>query len=150
MNDELDYDLYYRVVQLLIDTMWRDSEDLEIGRDISDIPAVKIIFDGYGDLESEDENGQYVYEEGGNKNMESYALFIHRDSAQPDFVFPEHELSPWCLIHRPAEEVCIHIWYDVENDDWSINSLDETMEHSMTDEEVIDILRSLESQWFTK
>ena len=150
MNDELDYDLYYRVVQLLIDTMWRDSEDLEIGRDISDIPAVKIIFDGYGDLEDEDENGEYRYTEGGNKNMESYALFIHKDSAQPDFVFPEHELSPWCLIHRPAEEVCIHIWYDVENDDWSINSLDETMEHSMTDEEVIEILRSLESQWFAQ
>jgi len=150
MNEELDYDLYYRVVQLLIDTMWRDQEDLEIGRDISDIPAVKIIFDGYGDLEDEDENGEYRYTEGGNKNMESYALFIHKDSAQPDFVFPEHELSPWCLIHRPAEEVCIHIWYDVENDDWSINSLDETMEHSMTDEEVIEILKSLESQWFAQ
>ncbi len=150
MNDELDYDAYYRVVQLLIDTMWRDEEDLEIGRDISDIPAVKIIFDGYGDLESEDENGEYVYEEGGNKNMESYALFIHKDSALPDFVFPEHELSPWCLIHRPAEEVCIHIWYDVENDEWSINSLDETMEHEMTDEEVIEILKSLESQWFAQ
>ncbi len=148
MNDELDYDLYYLVIQLLIDTMWRDQEDLEIGRDISDIPAVKIIFDGYGDLEDEDENGEYRYTEGGNKNMESYALFIHKDSAQPDFVFPEHELSPWCLIHRPAEEVCIHIWYDVENDDWSINSLDETMEHSMTDEEVIEILKSLEEQWF--
>jgi hypothetical protein len=150
MNDELDYDLYYRVVQLLIDTMWRDEEDLEIGRDISDIPAVKIIFDGYGDLEDEDENGEYRYTEGGNKNMESYALFIHKDSATPDFVFPEHELSPWCLIHRPAEEVCIHIWYDVENDEWSINSLDETMEHSMTDEEVIEILKSLESQWFAQ
>ncbi len=150
MNDELDYDLYYRVVQLLIDTMWRDQEDLEIGRDISDIPAVKIIFDGYGDLEDEDENGEYRYTEGGNKNMESYALFIHKDSAKPDFVFPEHELSPWCLIHRPAEEVCIHIWYDVENDDWSINSLDETMEHELTDEEVIEILKSLESQWFAQ
>ena len=150
MDKELDYDLYYRVIQLLIDTMWRDSEDLEIGRDISDIPAVKIIFDGYGDLEDEDENGEYRYTEGGNKNMESYALFIHRDSAQPDFVFPEHELSPWCLIHRPAEEVCIHIWYDVEHDEWSINSLDETMEHEMTDEEVIEILKSLESQWFAQ
>jgi hypothetical protein len=148
MNDELDYDLYYLVIQLLIDTMWRDQEDLEIGRDISDIPAVKIIFDGYGDLEDEDENGEYRYTEGGNKNMESYALFIHKDSAQPDFVFPEHELSPWCLIHRPAEEVCIHIWYDVENDEWSINSLDETMEHEMTDAEVIEILKSLEEQWF--
>jgi hypothetical protein len=82
--------------------------------------------------------------------MESYALFIHKDSAQPDFVFPEHELSPWCLIHRPAEEVCIHIWYDVEHDEWSINSLDETMEHEMTDEEVIEILKSLESQWFAQ
>jgi hypothetical protein len=42
----------------------------------------------------------------------------------------------------------VHLWYDVENDDWSINSLDETMEHKMTDEEVIEILKSLEEQWF--
>ena len=30
--------------------------------------------------------------------------------------FPEHEQTPWALIHRPKEEVCIWVWYN-ENDD---------------------------------
>ena len=147
---EINYDRYYEIIQLLIDVMWRDETDLVVGENISDIPAVKIIFDGYGDLEDEDENGEYRYTEGGNKNMESYALFIHKDSDKDDFEFPEHDMSPWCLIHRPEEEVCIHIWYDVENDDWTINSLDETSEHSMTDEEVIRILEAIHSKWFNQ
>lgn len=148
MSDDIDYDLYYEVIQLLLDVMWRNEDDLTIGEDISDIPAVKIIFDGYGDLESEDENGEYIYEEGGNRNMESYAIFIHRGSGDPDFVFPEHTQTPWALVHRPQEEVCIYAWYDVENSDWMINSLDETSDHAMTDEEVIEVLRKIKEHWF--
>lgn len=138
---EINYDRYNEIIQHLLDGMWRDPDDLEIGRDISDIPEVKIIFDGYGYDEENDI-------EGGNKNMESYAIFIHKDTAQPDFIFPEHDLTPWALIHRPKEEVCIYAWYDVVNDDWSINSLDETSEHSMTDEEVMVILETLYENYF--
>jgi hypothetical protein len=52
-------------------------------------------------LEDEDENGEYRYIEGGNKNLESYAIFIHKDSGQENFEFPEHDMTPWGLIHRP-------------------------------------------------
>ena len=147
----MDYD-YSRYEEILIEMLkasWRDPDDLEIGRDISDLPEVKIIFDGYGDLETEDEEGNYVYEEGGNKNMESYAIFIHKKSAEEGFEFPEHEMTPWALIHRPKEEVCIYAWYDVENDDWTINSLYETSEHDMTDEEVMEILEILDERYFS-
>ena len=147
MSEEIDYDRYNEIIQKLLDVMWRDSDDLEIGRDISDIPEVKIIFDGYGDLEIENEDG-YEYKEGGNTNMESYAIFIHKDSGEPYFEFPEHELTPWALIHRPKEEVCIYAWYDVENDDWSINSLDETSDHKMTDKQVMKILETLDKRYF--
>ena len=41
--------------------MWRDEENLEIGVDISDIPAVKIIFDCYGDSETEEEGCEGVF-----------------------------------------------------------------------------------------
>ena len=149
MIEEIDYERYHVIIQKLLDVMWRDPDELEIGEDISDIPEVKIIFDGYGDLETEDENGDYVYEERGNKNMESYAIFIHKDSGQEDFQFPEHDQTPWALIHRPDEEVCIYAWYDVENNDWMINSLDETSEHKMTDEEVIAILEILDKRYFS-
>ena len=123
--------------------------DFEIGEDVSDQSEVKIIFDGYGDLEDEDENGEYRYTEGGNKNMESYAIFIHKDSAQEDFVFPEHELTPWCLIHRPKEEVCIYAWYDVENDNWDILPLEERVEDTdLTVEQVMGILETLNERYF--
>jgi hypothetical protein len=148
MNDEFDYDLYHEVIQCLLDVAWIDRDDLVIGDDISDIPAVKVMFDGYGDLEDTDENGEYRYTEGGNKNMESYCVFIHRDSGTEDFQFPPHELSPWCLIHRPAEEVCIYAWYDVEHDEWSINTLDETMDTELLDGEVLEILRTIKQRWF--
>ena len=147
MSDEYDYARYHTIIENLLDSMWRDPDDLEIGRDISDIPAVKIIFDGHGDLE-EEINGEYIYTERGNKNMESYAIFIHKNSGKKDFVFPEHELTPWALIHRPKEEVCIYAWYDVEADDWSINSLEETSEHKMTDKQVMKILETLQKRWF--
>ena len=146
---DIDYAKYDEMLQRHLDEMWRDEEALEIGENISNIPEIKIIFDGYGDLETEDEEGNYVYEEGGNKNMESYAIFIHKDSAKEGFEFPEHDLTPWALIHRPKEEVCIYAWYDVENDDWTINSLYETSEHDMTDEEVMEILEILDERYFS-
>jgi hypothetical protein len=113
--DDYDYNEYEKVILGMLESMWREPEYLEIGENISYLPEVKIIFDGYGDLDGEDE-----YIEGGDKNMESYAIFIHKDSGQEDFEFPEHEMTPWCLIHRPAEEVCIYAWYDVENDEVDI------------------------------
>lgn len=148
MAKEIDYERYHEILQKFLEVMWRDKDDLEIGLDISDIPEVKIIFDGHGDLETEDENGEYEYIERGNTNMESYAIFIHKDSGKKDFIFPEHETTPWGLIHRPQEEVCIYAWYDVENDDWSINSLGETSEHKMTDNKVMKILETLDERYF--
>ena len=145
---DIDYAKYDEMLQRHLDEMWRDEEALEIGENISNISEIKIIFDGYGDLETEDEEGNYVYEEGGNKNMESYAIFIHKKSAEEGFEFPEHEMTPWALIHRPDEEVCIYAWYDVKNDDWTINSLYETSDHKMTDEEVMEILEILNKRYF--
>ena len=144
---DYDYKKYNQVIMALLEGAWRDPDDLEIGRDISDIPEVKIIFDGYGDLE-EEIDGEYKYTEGGNTNMESYAIFIHKDTAKPDFVFPEHDTAWNMIIHRPKEEVCIYAWYDVENDEWSINGLEETSDHEMTDEEVMAILDHLYEYYF--
>ena len=149
MTDDYDYDKYSECIQNLLGAMWRNEDDLEIGEDISDVPEVKIIFDGHGDLEVNDEDGNYLETiERGNKNMESYAVFIHKDAKQDDFTFPEHETAWHWLVHRPKEEVCIYAWYDVENDEWSINSLDETSDHTMTNKEVMDILEHLNKKYF--
>lgn len=148
---EYDYERYQLILLELLKSSWRDPDDLEIGRDISDVPEVKIIFDGYGDLEDTDENGEYQYTEGGNTNMESYAIFIHREAINPEFMFPEHELTPWALIHRPKEEVCIYAWYDVEADEWTINQLEDHLndgEDCLTVEEVMAVLEHLYEYYF--
>ena len=80
--------------------------------------------------------------------MESYAIFIHKDSAQEGFEFPEHDTAWNMIIHRPKEEVCIYAWYDVENDEWEINGLYETSDHEMTDEEVMNILTTIDERRF--
>ena len=149
LNYEVDYQRYNEIIQKLLDGMWRDETDLTVGENISDIPEVKIIFDGYADLEYYNDDGDYRYVEAGDTNMESYAIFIHKDSAKEGFVFPEHEMTPWGLIHRPEEEVCIYAWYNVEDDDWQINSLYETSEHKMTDAEVMTILETLDKRYFS-
>ena len=146
---EYDYKQYEEMLQRHLDEMWRDPVDLEIGENISNIPEIKIIFDGYGDLEDEDENGEYRYTEGGNKNMESYAIFIHKDSAQEGFEFPEHDTAWNMIIHRTKEEVCIYAWYNVEDDEWEINGLYDTSDNDMTDEEVMNILKTLDERYFS-
>lgn len=141
-NPKMDYDysFYRQVITALWNAAWRDPANLEIGEDITDIPAVKIIFDGYGYNEETDEQD--------NVNMESYALFIHRRSGEPDFEFPPHDLTPWALIHRPREEVCIYLWYDVENEELSIQDLDETSDSDLTVVEIMAILQTLWDTWF--
>ena len=118
-NDDRDYaEIIEGWIREFISTMDED-EYLRPGNDSGEAPAgVKIIFDGFGDLETEDENGEYVYEEGGNKEMKSFAVFIHKNSLTEDF--PPHEQTPWALIHRPKEEVCIWAWYDENTDDVDI------------------------------
>ena len=152
---EYDYKRFDDIIISLLSSslirfhVWQQPDELEIGENISDVPEIKIIFDGYGDLEIDNGVDEYQYTEGGNKNLESYAIFIHKDSAQEGFVFPEHELTPWCLIHRPKEEVCIYAWYDVENAIWDILPLEDRIEDTgLTIEEVMGILETLNERYF--
>jgi hypothetical protein len=150
MSLDYDYERYEELIVEQLEAMWRDEDELEIGEDISSIEQVKIIFDGHGDLEDEDENGEYRYTERGDKNMESYAIFIHKDALKEGFTFPEHELTPWALIHRPKEEICIYAWYDVANDSWDILPLEDRIESDcvMTEEDVMAILEGLHEAYF--
>ena len=152
---DYDYSRYCEILQNLMETAWIDRDELEIGEDISDIPAIKIIFDGHGDLEDEDEDGEYRYTERGNKNMESYAIFIHKDSGQEDFVFPEHDVYMFTfggmIQHRPAEEVCIYAWYDVIDDSWEFLQLEDRIDSdcTMNEHDVMNILETLQKKWFS-
>lgn len=115
LNDDRDYsEIIEGWVRVFISTM--DEGRLEPGDQSGEAPfGVKIIFDGYADLETTDENNEYVYEEGGDTTNMSFAVFIHKDSLTNEF--PPHELTPWALIHRPKEEVCIWVWYNEDDDE---------------------------------
>jgi len=143
MSYEYDYERFEELIQNHLDVMWRYPDELEIGEDISDLREVKIIFDGYGYNEETDEQD--------DKNMESYAIFIHKDALKEGFEFPPHELTPWALIHRPKEEVCIYAWYDVENDIWDILPLEDRLtDCAMSEEDVMNILEGLHVKYFTE
>ena len=130
----------YEKFELVLTALVKNSDipnfvdDLEIGTNISVIPEVKVIFDGFGDLETDD-----VYEEGGNFYMQSFAVFLRRDAIKGE-EFPEHDMTPWALIHRPKEEVCIYVWYDVTTQEYEVLDLDSRSfmddEGAMTTEEV--------------
>ena len=150
---EYDYARYEKILVDMLEGSHRDSDDLEIGRDISNLPEVKIIFDGYGDLE-EEIDGEYKYTEGGNTNMESYAIFIHKDALVEDFIFPEHDSYAFTfgamIQHRPAEEVCIYAWYDVENNLWDILPLEDRLDEdsAMDENDVMTILEGLDELYY--
>ena len=146
---EYDYARYEKILIDMLEGSHRDPDDLEIGRDISDLPEVKITFEGYGDLDEENMDGEYKYIEGGNTNMESYAIFLHKDAMTEDFIFPEHDVFGFTfgsmIQHRPAEEVCIWAWYDVENNSWDILSLEDRLseDNAMDENDVMKILEGL-------
>jgi hypothetical protein len=107
-DDKRDYSVIVEgCVRDFIDTMDHE-DDLYPGNESGDTPfGVKIIFDGFGyDEETDEENA--------DRNTQSFAIFIHKNSLTEEF--PPHEQTPWALIHRPKEEVCIYAWYDVNAD----------------------------------
>ena len=62
---DYDYDLYSEVITGLVKSSDIDFvEDLEIGVNISPAPEVKVIFDGFGDLEETDEDGEPLLHQG--------------------------------------------------------------------------------------
>jgi hypothetical protein len=97
---------YEELIEIWIRDFRDTFSEYEVGCDDGDKPdGVKIIFDGFGDLE---DDGEYI--EGGDEDMESFAVFIHKTSLTEEF--PQHNFTPWGLMHRPKEEVCIYAWYD--------------------------------------
>ena len=99
--------------------------------------GVKIIFDGYGyDEETDEENG--------NKDMLSFAVFIHVDSLTREF--PPHELTPWALIHRPKEEVCIWVWYDAETDEVDVIPYEDNSSTELDPELVTKLIFDIEKR----
>jgi hypothetical protein len=85
------------------------------------------MFDGFGD-------------DGDDESMASFALFVHKNSADNGFVFPEHDETPWAIVQRPEEEAIIYCWYNREEDDWEVLEPETENEDELSAEKIIDIL----------
>jgi hypothetical protein len=145
------------VVKILENREWDD--ELDYGENISPISEIKIAFDGYGDLETENEDGSYEYVEHGNTDLESYAIYIHKESAKRGFEFPEHEVASFTfgsmVIHRPKEEVCLFAWRSKHEDGgwyWDVIPLEDRLDsdNTMTTTEVMNILEVLVNRYFSE
>lgn len=117
------YERFSEIIEMIADSAWRWPDNLNPGENISDFPEFKVVFDKFGYNE--------VSQKYDLKNIEEYLIFVHIDSGNKGFEFPEHELSPLGIIHRPKEEVCIHAWfYPTESDDndgeWEIADIENT------------------------
>ena len=106
------------------------NQDFQLGLDISKYRALKISFDGFGD-------------DGEDENMVSYALFVHKNAAEKDFIFPEHEETAWAIVQRPDEEAIIYCWYNREEDDWEVLEPETENEDELSAEKLIEILSSV-------
>ena len=102
------------------------EEEFEQGSDVSKYPQLKVMFDGFGD-------------DGDDESMASFALFVHKNSADNGFVFPEHEETPWAIVQRPEEEAIIYCWYNRE-EDWDILEPETENTDDLSPEQIIDIL----------
>lgn len=99
------------ILEYFLNEARSNTDELVIGEDISPIPELKIIFDGY---QEDEDTGEDIY------SSESYAFFIHKDALKKGFVFPEHDDGGWTLIHRPDQEICLHAWYEVDESFWTL------------------------------
>ena len=120
-------------VRDFIETM--DPEPM-VGDRSGDYPlGVKIIFDGYGYNEETGEED--------DKNFIHIAVFIHKDSLNGE-EFPAHELTPWGLVHRPDEEICISTTYTYDNDYIDFNPFEFGNSSKLDHEFVYQLIRDLE------
>ena len=132
---------YYEIIEAFLNASLPESDELEVGVNISQFPEIKIIFDGYGYDEGTGENS--------DTNFESYVVFVHKDALSNGFIFPEHEITAWAIASRPDEEVCINASLDKAEDFWDMNSLEDCIQSSnITAPEIETILQELYTKYF--
>ena len=152
---EYDYNLFSSYVINLLKQNYPTTNVREIGENISIWPNVKIIFDGYSNKVEVGEN-QYEYIEQGNKNVEAWVMFVHKDALTENFVFTEHErvawpdhpeeLPDWQIVRRPNEEVVLWAWYNKNEDSWNVLPLEERIEigNALDENDVMTVLEGLQ------
>lgn len=67
-------------------------------------PQVDIMFDSF----QERDDGTM------DDSQLCFAVFIHKHSGQPNFVFPEHDHAWGYIAHLPFDQACFPVWIDLK------------------------------------
>jgi len=115
-----------------------DDGILEPGDRSGDEPlGVKIIFDGYGYNDETDEQDNY--------DILTFAVFVHKNSLSGE-EFPDHEFTPWALIHRPKEEVCIYAYYKKDEDYLEVLSFEEENHTELDHQFIYQLIKDIDEE----
>lgn len=78
----------------------------------------RVMFDSYQEDES--------YENGIDKNLLCYVVFIHQNCLDDGFLFPDHETVFGVIKHRPKEEAALIGWFNKIDETWNWLHLDDS------------------------
>jgi hypothetical protein len=139
MSNQMTYEEIVEIwLRDFIDSM--DQDGLRPGNRSGDAPpGVKIIFDGFG--YNEETNTE------DDENTLTFAVFVHRDSLSGQF--PEHEETPWALVHRPKEEVWISAIYKLSEDEVTILPFEESDSTELEPEFVYKLIGDIHEEYYS-
>lgn len=129
----------YEIVEKFMADAREIVEELEYNENLSSIPEIKIIFNAYGD---DDELGESM-----DKNIETYYMFVHKNTLESKFIFPEHKLLRGSIVHE-SDEVYIPAIYNVEEGYWDINFIGLDENSAIDDESLRTILQKLYEKYY--
>lgn len=148
---KFDKNRFNQLMNDIVTSLWRYPDELVIGEDISDYKGVKVIFNNFGWNETSQK-----YDD---ESIEEYLIFIHKDSGIDGFEFPEHEASPFGIVHRPKQEVAVRAWFyknterseqEVEDDEnegvWEIGDI-ETAITEFSSNQTMEIVEKFASRY---
>lgn len=105
-------------------SLLQEGEDRLIGENSCPYPELKVAFDGFAD-------------DGDDEDSESYVIYVHKNSLNDGFIFPEHISNGLHAIQRPNEEAYFYAWYDKITEKIEIINVDESLEESELSEDSI-------------
>ena len=117
-----------------------DQDGLRPGNRSGDAPpGVKIIFDGFG--YNEETNTE------DDENTLTFAVFVHKDSLSGQF--PDHEETPWALVHRPKEEVCISAIYKLSEDEVTVFPFEESDSSELEPDFIYELIQAIHEEYYS-
>ncbi len=74
-------------------------------------PQVDIMFDSF----RERDDGSM------DDSQLCFAVFVHKHSGEPNFVYPEHDYAWGYVVHQQFDQACYFVWIDTEGNSTAVS-----------------------------